>query len=395
MRRSSHHVKGQTVGEEGMNRTEERGMKTRVPNRISQTLLAWARLIPVFVAVLLIAFTAGAASAQTDGGAAQARESNQIRNAAQNPQGDALRQRIRERIENDAALEQQDRDRLRRHLGECQELGLDDETVAMLFDESKPLQKQIRMQERILTLAREGLPHEPVVQKLREGRQKGADDGAIERVCERMEEDVRAANRVMVRAREDGLGRGDADAERARTRDMAMNMWRGVSEDECDQLRERARLRLRDGSCTTEELVVSAETAVKLRDMGIERGRALEVAGEALQNGYTTREMRQMGWMVMTAASHGGPRDDVLDTIERGIRDRNQLTEMSQEMWQRGWMGPADEHGGHHGGNMMNDAPGGSPGGHQGDNTKGQGDRQGGGGQGGNGARGGEHGANS
>jgi hypothetical protein len=367
--------------------TEERDMKTKLLTGPGVPVASIASIVTLLAltALVAVAFTAGAVLAQTDDGAAQARERKEIRDTAQDPQGDALRERIRQRIENEEGLQEQERERLRQHLGECAQLGLDDETVAALFGESEPLRKQIRIQERVLAMAREGLPHEPVMQKLREGRQKGAGDEALEGVCERMEAHVRAAHRVMERAREDGLGRGDADAERRRTREMATHMWRGLSEEEGDQLRERARLRLRDGSCTTEELVAAAETGTKLREMGIERGRAMRVAGDALQYGYTAREMRQLGWMVMTANAHGGPRDDVLDTLERGIRNQRQLAEMSREMWQRGWMGPADEHGGHHGGNAMNDATGGGPGGHPGGNTGDEGGQHGGSDQGGTG----------
>lgn len=380
-------------------------MKTKILNHPLVSIASIATLS----ALLIVALTAGVALAQTDDGAQQAREREQIRDNAQDPQGEAnqerkqirendqdpqgeaLRERIRERIEGEEGLQEQERERLRQHLGECRQLGLDDETVAALFAENEPLRKQIRMQERVLEMAREGLPHEPVMQKLREGRRKGVGDQALERVCEQMEAHVRAANRVMEKARQDGLKKGDADAERRRTREMAMNMWHGLSEEECDQLRERARLRLRDGSCTTEDLTASGETAAKLREMGVARERAMHVAGDALQYGYTAREMRQLGWMVMTANAHGGPRDEVLDALERGIRSQRQLADMSREMWQRGWMGPADEHGGHHGGNMMNDGTGGGPGGHPGGNTGGEGHQNDGGtgGMGGGGQQGG------
>jgi hypothetical protein len=340
--------------------------------------------------VLVLAIAAGSALAQArdEGSATQARERKEVRATEQEPQGDALRERIRERIESETGLQEQEREQLRQHLGECKQFGLDDETVAALFDESEPLRKQIRTQARVLEMAREGLPHEPVMQKLQEGRRKGASDEARERACARMEEHVRAANRVMEKARENGLEQGDADAERRRTREMAMTMWRGLKEEEGDQLRERARLRLRDGSCTTEDLAAAAETAMKLGEMGIERTRAMKVAGDAIQSGYTAREMRQLSWMIMTAHAHGGPDGDVLDTVERGIRNHSELGELAREMWQRGWMGPADEHGGHHGQNTMNDQTGGGPGGHQGGNTGGEGSGSGGeqgGGQGGTG----------
>ncbi len=185
----------------------------------------------------------------------------------------------------------------------------------------------------------------------------------------------------MKRAYEDGVTPGNDEAERRRTREMAMHMWRGLNEEEMDQIRERARLRLRDGSCTTEELTAAAETATRLANMGVERQRALRLAGDALQNGYNAKEMHQLRWMAMTAHMHGGPQDEVLGALENGIRNHYQLKQMVQQMWQHGWMGPGDEHGGRGvhgpGGGTTNGGPGGQGGGHD--------DKGGKGGQGGNG----------
>jgi hypothetical protein len=333
-------------------------------------------------ALILSGMTVTAAPAQ-DNDQTQTRTRDQVRDTQADPQGDMLRERIRDRIQNEDGLKEQDRERLRKHLGECDELGLGDEDVAALFDESTPLKKQIRTQERVLEMAREGLPHEPVMQKLREGRRKGVNDETLDRVCDQMEAHVRTAARVMERAREDGVTPGDDDVERRRTREMAMHMWRGLDEEDMDQLRERARLRLRDGSCTTEDLAAASETAAKLKEMGVERERAVKLSGDALQNGYTAREMRQIGWMVMTAHMHGGPQDDVCNELERGIRNQRQLGEMMQNMWQHGWMGPADQHDGRGGHNPMDNGTGGGPGGQgQGSGEKGKGGGSGEGGQG-------------
>ncbi|UCF78861.1 MAG: hypothetical protein JSW03_00860 [Candidatus Eiseniibacteriota bacterium] len=310
---------------------------------------------------------------------AQVRNRQQIRNAAQEPQGETLRQRIRERIENEQGLQDQEREQLRQHLRDCERLEFDDGLVAALFSDGVSLREQLRTQERVMTLAREGLPVEPVAQKLQEGRRKGVGQGSLERVCARIAEQVRAAHRFMERAREEGLTPGEANAERRNVQEMAANMWRGLKEDEMERLQKRARERLRDGSCTTEQLVVAAETATRLAELGIERNRAVRVAGDALQHGYTAREMRQLAWMVMTAHMHGSPLGDVMDEIETGFRNQRQLSQMVQEMWQRGWLGPADEHGSH---GPMDDAPGSGPGGHRDEGSGGSGQESGGQGSG-------------
>jgi hypothetical protein len=345
----------------------------------------WNGSLAVLVAILLVGPLSGAASAQDESGT-QVRAREEAQNTTKEPQGDMLRQRIRDRIEKEEGLQTQQREQLRKHLGDCEKLGLDDAVVGALFDENVPLQKQIRTQGRVLAMAREGLPVDPVALKLQEGRRKGASDEVLEKVCARMEEDVRAAHRYMEKAKEAGVTPGDRDAERRRTAEMAKHMFNGLGEGDMDQLQERARIRLRDGSCTTEDLTAACEATVKLRAAGIERERAGRVAGEALQYGYSAREMRQFSWMVMTAKMHGGPQDDVLDTLERGIRNQQQLAEMVREMYQHGWMGPADEHGGRGGHDAAGDG-----GGHQhgGDDMGGHRDN---GGQGGTGGEDGQKG---
>jgi hypothetical protein len=116
---------------------------------------------------------------------------------------------------------------------------------------------------------------------------------------------------------------------------------------------------------TTDDVAASAEAA-RLGEEGIERRRAVTVAGEALQYGYTAEEMRQFCWVVMTARMHGGPPDQVLGMMEQGIRAQRHFSDMVGQMWQCGWMGPADEHGGH----GMDGTSGGGPGGHMGEDHR-------------------------
>ncbi|MFH1755328.1 MAG: hypothetical protein ABIA59_06450 [Candidatus Latescibacterota bacterium] len=344
-------------------------------NRTRVFTRTWALMALALIILLGAGAAADMALAQSDGDQTQLQNRDQIQNREQGAQGDALRLRIRERIDREDGLQDQERVRLREHLGECKQLGLEDDVLAALFCEQEPLQKQIKTQERVLAMAREGVPVEPFAQKLQEGRRKGANPQVMEQVCTRIEKNLRIAHHYMQRVHEDGVETGNLDAERRRTQQMAMNMWHGLEEGDLEQLRERARLRLRDGSCTTEDVAASAETATQLKEMGIERQRAVRLAGDALQNGYSAQEMRQLGWMIRTAHMHGGPPEDVVGTVEDGIRNQHQLTHMMQQMWQQGWMGPADQHGGH---GPMDGSMGSGPGGHHGDDQdQGQGDGSG------------------
>jgi hypothetical protein len=290
-----------------------------------------------------------------------------------------LRQRIQQRIQDEAGLQEQDRERLRTNLAECSRLGLDDATVGALFSEKAQLRSQITTQERVLALAREGLPVDAVVQKLQEGLRKGAPQEARERVCARVGEHVRAAHRYMKQAHDVGVKPGTPAAERKRVNEMASCMWRGLNENDMEQLRKRAQERLRSGSCTTEDLTAGAETATRLAEIGIQHERAVRLAGDALQNGYTAREMRQLAWAVMTARTHGASSDKVIESLERGIRSQYQFSRMMQEMQQQGWMGPADQQGGH---SPVDNAGGSGYGGRQSGGTSGGTTGTGGGGNG-------------
>ncbi len=346
-------------------------------------------ILAIFLVSMLLTMVASFAGAQETSGE-RARERHELRDPANEPQGDALRERIRERIENEPGLQEQEREQLRKHLGECNELALGDDTVAALFDDQRSLRAQLRQQERVLAMTRDGLPIDPVMEKLREGRRKGASEEVLERVCSRMEHHVRVASRVIEHARADGVEpTGNLQTELKLTRSMAMNMWRGLGEGDVEKLRERAHDRLRDHRCTTTDLAAAAETATQLQEMNTERNRAVEMAGEALARGYTAREMRQISWMVMAARAHGGPPEEVLDRLEQGLRNQERMGEMMQQMWQRGWMGPGEEHGGRGGHSPVDDVIGG-PGGQGGGGPQGPGGGEGGGSGGGEG--GGSHG---
>ena len=137
-----------------------------------------------------------------------------------------LRDRIRARIENTPGLQDQERDQLREHLSACEQAGLSGEALDTLFPEGEALRDQIRHQQRVATMAREGLPVEPLVDKLREGRRKNAPAPVLDRVMNQLEQHVRTADRALHRAREAGLQAADRRTERRLTESVARNMWR-------------------------------------------------------------------------------------------------------------------------------------------------------------------------
>jgi hypothetical protein len=309
-----------------------------------------------------------------------------------------LRQQIRDRIDADPGLGAAERERMQQNLRNCLQLELGDDQVEGLFPISGhkngiSANELIQLQDRVITAADAGLAADLLADKVREGRMKQVDPGAMNRVMDRLEQNLRFAHRVMTQAAADGVTpAGDAVAERQMQRGMAMNMWRGLQEDDVEHLRERARLRLQDGQCSTVELAAAAETTTEFLEAGVERQRSREIVGTGLEQGYGAREIRQMGQMVRVSAQRGGPDDAMLQSLERHLRSRDNMQAMERQMLHHGWLGPRDMAGpgGHSPVDNVIDGPGrhGSPQ----DGGSGPGGPGGSGGQGGQGGNGGQQG---
>jgi hypothetical protein len=305
-----------------------------------------------------------------------------------------VREQIRERIDQCDQLNEQLREQMRNNLRECERLGLTSDELEAIFPGAEGAkgpnaEAMIRVQNRVMKMVREGLPADAVIAKFGEGALKGAQGPALDSACERMENHVRAANRVMKRVREEsGEPAGEPVQTRRMTRELAQQMWRGLGEGDYERLCERARKRLRDGSCDLEDIVAGGETATRLLEQGVDRGRAVDIPGDALRKGYRTQEMRHLQFMVM-ARRHASQLDDFVADLEHCLGLGMGMGEMYQHMMQNGWMGPGDVggpggfqpgddrgHGPGHGG----DTDDGQHGGNGGGNGSGGGDGEGGGG---------------
>jgi hypothetical protein len=362
----------------------------RTTRRIFQSRGRGAVVLTTLALLLTLATTTALAQDQ-DRTRDQVQDQLRLHDGTGDQQGDPdrlqLRQQIRDGIAEAPGLSAEERGQMTQNLETCLQLGLGERELKTLFpagEASDPLQARtrLRLQNRVLAAAGEGLPTEPVLAKIQEGLMKGAPEHALEQAALRMEAHVRTANRVMTQAVQDGVEpTGDPTRTRQLVRQMAQNMWSGLNEGDMEQLRQQARLRLRDGSCGVEELAAATETAVQLNAEGLQRARAVRLAGEALQQGYTAQEMRQLRFMVLANHQNGGPVDEIAGDLERCLGEGMGWQEMAQHMFQAGWMGPGEEHepGGH---NPIDDA-GGGPGDHQGGSG---GQHGGGGGMGGGGS---------
>jgi hypothetical protein len=278
--------------------------------------------------------------AQDDGGDPDPGEQPQDRHR--------LREQVRERIEQDPSLDPQQRERMQQNLERCLRLGLRDDQVEALFpiagrQGETPSRHMLQWQERVMTAAEAGLAEDLLTDKLLEGRMKGVDETAIDRAMERLEHHLQAAHREMTRAVEDGVAASpNAATERQLQRGMAMDLWRGLHEEDLEHLRERARERARDGSCSMVDLAAAAETTTDLVESGVERLRSREMTGSAIDQGYSAREIREMGHVVRVTARHGGPPEEMVDWMQNRLRYGESMEGMVREMMHHGWLGPRD-----------------------------------------------------
>lgn len=288
-----------------------------------------------------------------------------------------LREQIRERIHQDPALDPQQRQRMEQNLERCLRLGLDDAQVEALFpmdgrEGPNQARHMLQWQERVMTATEEGLAEDLLTDKLREGRMKGVDPEAIDGAMNRLQQHLRLAHREMTRAVDGGVAPSpDAATERQLQRGMAMDLWRGLHEEDLEHLRERAHERARDGSCSMVDLAAAAETTTELVESGVERRRSREMAGAAIEQGVPAREIREMGQVVRVAARHNGPPEEMVDWLENRLRYKQSMEGLVREMMHHGWLGPRDMSG--PGGNSPVDNVIGGPGRHGGGSGDGPG----------------------
>jgi len=296
---------------------------------------------------------------------------------AQAQEREQLRQQIRDRIQQDPTLDPQLRERLEQHLERCLRLGLHDDQIETLFPlqggESPARTRQmLQWQERVMTAAEEGLAEDLLTDKLREGRMKGVADQAIDQAMDRLQQQLRVAQREMSRAVEEGVEPSpDAAAERQLQRGMAMDLWRGLHEEDLEHLREQARDRARDADCSMVDLAAAVETTTDLVESGIDREQSRELAGSAISRGYSAREIRELGNAVRLAAKRGGPPEEMVQWLQNRLRYGESMDGMVREMMHQGWLGPRDMSG--PGGHSPVDNVIGGPGRHGGDGGGGSG----------------------
>jgi len=326
-------------------------------------------------------------SRQESGDLDRDRDRDQDRTKQYDKDQNQVRKNLHDNIDAAPGLTADERAAMNANLDACVELGIPASQLEAVFPDGDgkyqhkvSTQTMIKLQKRVMTMAREGMPVEPVLSKVQEGRTKGVAEPLLEQACVRMENNVRTANRIMTKAMNDGLEPPKDQAQQRRMNtEMAQQMWRGMNEEGYDQLRERARLRLRDGDCDTNDLVAAGEVATRLLESGVDPKRAMRFSGEALQQGYRAQEMKQIQVMIASQYRHGKSIDGFFGDMEHCMGAGMGAGEMHNYMMRHGWTGPGDMYG---------------PGGYQPTDHKGHGGQSGGGDQGGGGGHGSGGGGN-
>lgn len=291
---------------------------------------------------------------------------------------DQIRDRIQDRIRTASDLTTQERAAMQQNLEACYRAGAASGWLSAVFP-GEPRGRQIsaqtmlKLQGRVRAAAQEGLPVEAVLAKIQEARTKGVPEANLERVCERMEDHVREARRIMTQAKADGIKPGPR-RESQMIQELAQHMWRGTSAADVDELRTRARERSRDRICTLEDLTVASETATRLREEGVDARRAMRVTGDALAKGYGAEELRRLQYMMVYRHREQRTVSGLVDDFEHCLATGMNSAHMYEYMMEHGWMGPGDMHG--PGGSHPIDDQGHGPG-HMGDGSGGHMDGEG------------------
>lgn len=344
--------------------------------------------------VALIMLGSGPVTAQEQD---QDRDRTRLMDPAPAPPDAKVRDRLRSGIDHAPGLTEQERDRMRNNLDTCLRLDLTAGELEAVFPaadgSSYPSAKaMLRFQEQVMHLAGDGTPVEPLVAKIQEGRIKQIPEPALVQACQRVESHLQTAHQVMNRARAEGLDPpGDLSRERQMEMEMAQQMWRGMTREGLENLVGQARMRLREGPCTIDDVVAASDAATRFEEAGIGAGESVRICGDALRQGYRAGELRDLGYMAMATHRHGSSMEEFMNGLQYCLHEEMGMGDMYQYMVHHGWMGPGDMGGmGGHTGADDRMGPG-----HMGSGDGGGGhEEMGGGGSGGGGGMG-NHGSGS
>lgn len=173
--------------------------------------------------------------------------------------------------------------------------------------------------ERIQRLEQDGLPWEPVADRIRQGLAKGADAARIEAACGRLESRLRDGGRLIDRifdGHERLPGSAAAGARLSLIDQTAFALDKGITPDAIDRLFTQVQM-----PGTAVERMQGARAPLlaytSLASEGIAPDRGLQFVSEAHQGGIRGAALEELGLAVAQSLRAG----DTLDAIQQRIRD--------------------------------------------------------------------------
>ncbi|BBO92193.1 hypothetical protein [Desulfosarcina ovata] len=166
-------------------------------------------------------------------------------------------------------------------------------------------QIQVQARQVVMDAARAGLPTEPVMNKAMEGMAKKAGEEQVVRAMETVRNRYAVANRMArslpVESRIDAATRAVADS-------LAAGMQTADMEAVMAQLQVRTRQQTRNRAEKMELAIQTMQTVRTMARLGIPSTEVAETLGQALQNGYTYREMKQLRHRMAKQIRFASPR---------------------------------------------------------------------------------------
>jgi hypothetical protein len=198
----------------------------------------------------------------------------------------------------------------------------------------------LRAQDAVAAALAADLPADLILTKVQEGCRKRVPPARVADAAQRMGASLRIAGQFLQTATSNGVASKVQPAE-AWVDNVAINLWGGLGEPDLARLGEKAAERARTGGCTLDELVAASDCAIGLLTAGAAHDQAVEIASQALGNGMSAAQMREMSALV--AAAHlRAPVDDVLIAVRGRLADGVGSREIAEQLLRAGWLGPGD-----------------------------------------------------
>jgi hypothetical protein len=291
---------------------------------------ALALASPSLVLVLILATSAGRAQATAE--------------APGETERNLLITRLEAGVESLDDLDTAQRSRMHGNLHSFLDAGLEPNRLVGLFPATEqphlPGPEALRAQEVVHDALAAGLPTDLILAKVQEGCRKRVPPARVADAAFRMGESLRVAADFLQTATRSGV-EDRAGPPHGWVGNVALNLWGGLTDQDLDQLHQKAVGRVRAGGCTVEELVAASDCAASLFNIGAAHDQAVEIAGEALDSGMTPAQMREMS-ALMAIAQLEAPVDDVLTAVRDRLGEGVGSREIAEHLLRAGWLGPTD-----------------------------------------------------